>query len=352
MGARTAGGLDVVYTKLAVDLQNLAGGAADPVLPAALETLRDELACDAVAVLLLDEAGDRISQVIAARSSFTVCNPAVLTDLGLDELPWLERRLEHLRLHGIASTDAPHPSQATDAARLAAMGCGAVLLSGFHIHGQRAGCLALFFAQPQAEWSFEHTLLLKLLGASLASGLERVRTTSRLADINEREHLLELTVNDGTWDFDALNNRVQYSPRWQRMMGYSDEDLARNAPDWRRIVHVDDYARLQAKLREHLAGATDVFENTHRMRRKDGEWRWVHCRAKALLDDRGRLRRLVGVETDITEQKVYEEALFREKESAQITLQSIGDGVVTTDHAGTVEYINPVAEELTGWNLD
>src|SRR5256885_8524292 len=41
--------------------------------------------------------------------------------------------------------------------------------------------------------------------------------------------------------------------------------------------------------------------------------------------------RLVGVELDITERKLYEEALFREKESAQITLQSIGDGVITTD---------------------
>ena len=66
------------------------------------------------------------------------------------------------------------------------------------------------------------------------------------------------------------------------------------------------------------------------MQRKDGEWRWMHCRARALLDAQGRLRRLIGVETDITEQKIYEEALFREKESAQITLQSIGDGVVTT----------------------
>ena len=66
-GARTAGGLDVVYTKLAVDLQNLAGGPDDPVLAAALETLRDETACDAIGVLLLDPPGRRIGQVIAAR---------------------------------------------------------------------------------------------------------------------------------------------------------------------------------------------------------------------------------------------------------------------------------------------
>ena len=78
----------------------------------------------------------------------------------------------------------------------------------------------------------------------------------------------------------------------------------------------------------------------------------MQCRAKGLTDDQGRLRRLIGVETDITEQKVYEEALFREKESAQITLQSIGDGVVTTDEECNVEYMNPVAEGLTGWKVD
>ncbi len=352
VGGRSIGGLDVVYTKLAVDLQNLAGGAADPVLTAALETIREATACDAVAVALLDAPGRCFQQVLVARSTFAICNPEILTGVSLDELPWLDKHLDHLRVHGIASTDAATAAQSVDAARLATMGCGALLLIGFHIHGQRAGYLGLFFGQPQPGWSVEHTLLLKLLGSSLASGLERVRTTGRLAEINEREKLLENTVNDGTWDFDARNNRVEYSPRWKRMMGYDDADLARNAPDWRRIVHVDDYARLQARLRDHLTGRTEIFENTHRMRRKDGEWRWVTCRAKALLDDHGRLRRLVGVETDITEQKVYEEALFREKESAQITLQSIGDGVVTTDHEGTVEYINPVAEELTGWNVD
>jgi PAS domain S-box-containing protein len=61
---------------------------------------------------------------------------------------------------------------------------------------------------------------------------------------------------------------------------------------------------------------------------------------------------LVGVELDVTERKLYEEALFREKESAQITLQSIGDGVITTDANSTIDYINPVAEELTGWRLE
>ncbi|MDY6944916.1 MAG: EAL domain-containing protein, partial [Pseudomonadota bacterium] len=92
--------------------------------------------------------------------------------------------------------------------------------------------------------------------------------------------------------------------------------------------------------------------SVHRLRQRDGVWLWVESRAKARVDEHGRARRIVGVDLDVTERKLYEEALFKEKESAQITLQSIGDGVITTDSKCRIEYLNPVAEQLTGWRLE
>ncbi|MEO6696392.1 MAG: EAL domain-containing protein [Gammaproteobacteria bacterium] len=53
--------------------------------------------------------------------------------------------------------------------------------------------------------------------------------------------------------------------------------------------------------------------------------------------------------SDIAVRRQAETALFREKERAQVTLESIGDAVITADTAGYVEYLNPVAESLTGW---
>jgi diguanylate cyclase (GGDEF)-like protein/PAS domain S-box-containing protein len=55
---------------------------------------------------------------------------------------------------------------------------------------------------------------------------------------------------------------------------------------------------------------------------------------------------------DEKERKLYEDALFKEKELTQIVLRSIGDGVITTDGQLVVEYLNPVAEELTGWRFE
>ena len=134
------------------------------------------------------------------------------------------------------------------------------------------------------------------------------------------------------------------------MLGYAADELE-GAPDWTKLIHPDDLPRVTEGIREHIAGQTDVFESTHRVRHRDGDWRWILSRARAEIIN-GTLQRLTGVELDVTERRLYEDALFREKERAQITLRAIGDGVITTDERSLIEYLNPVAEQLTGWSLD
>jgi diguanylate cyclase (GGDEF)-like protein/PAS domain S-box-containing protein len=348
---RPAPGIDVACTKIAIDLQNLSRDGAEERIRRSLETLRDATSADAAFAALFDADGQRFESVLIARGQFAQCHPEALRGGPIAALPWLQARNEHLRLSEFRDTASPRKEQAGDAGTLAELAIGALLVVAFHIKGQPAGLLGLAFGLPRGGFDVNLQLLMKLLGSSLGTGLERVRLTVELTRIEERNALTELAANDGLWDFDAQGNDVYFSPRWRAMLGYDEADL-KGGLDWRGLVHPDDISRVQALIRDHVASKTPIFESVHRMRHRSGEWRWVISRAKAQLDEHGRLLRLVGVELDITERKLYEEALFREKESAQITLQSIGDGVITTDATSTIDYINPVAEQLTGWRLE
>ncbi|MFO1409364.1 MAG: EAL domain-containing protein [Steroidobacteraceae bacterium] len=344
-------GLDMACTKVAVDFQNISRETADACIAGGLAILREAASADVAFVVFLDSTAAKIESVPNVTGQFVPCHPEELRGRPLAELPWLGERNEHLKLSEIRDTAQPRREQAADAAVFARLGLGAVLAVGFRIRNRPAGYLALGYGLPRAGFDVNFQLLLKLLGSSLATGLDRVRTALQFARLQDRNQLTELTANDGIWDFDVDGHEVYFSPRWRAMLGYDAADVRGNF-DWRSLVHPDDMARVQSAIREHVAGKTPMFESVHRMRHRSGEWRWVVSRAKAQVDQHGRLLRLVGVELDITERKLYEEALFREKESAQITLQSIGDGVITTDANSVIDYINPVAEQLTGWRLE
>jgi diguanylate cyclase (GGDEF)-like protein/PAS domain S-box-containing protein len=350
-GVRPIVGLDVICTKVAVDFQTMTAETAADTIVTNLELLREATRADTAFHATLDTEGAMFVDVQVARGLLATGNAEQLRGQSLDALPWLKSRLAPLRVSELRDTSHVRPAQSEDGALWANLGIGSILLIGYFIQGRPAGILALGGARPRENWEVQLHLLIKLLGSSLATGLERMEIQTHLRDLEERNELALHSANDGLWDFDTLNNRVYLSPRWKAMLGYDEKDVGA-APDWRTLVHSDDMSRVQAAIRDHVAGKTPIFESLHRMRHATGEWRWVISRAKAKVDDKGRLLRLVGVELDITERKLYEEALFREKESAQITLQSIGDGVITTDAKGVIDYVNPVAETLTGWRLE
>ena len=350
-GERNRGAVDALQTKIAVNVQDLDPSRFQDQLRDSIGELPDATGCDAAFLALFSGDISSIETVLSSSSVFSACNPDALTGESLAHWPWLSRRLGHLRVIEISDTDEGPKSATAEMVRLAELNIGSALIIGFSVRDEVAGFLALANERPVETWDANLHLLTKLIGASLASGLERMRTIDMLEEMEERNSLVNMTANDGIWDFDGRSKRIQLSRRWKAMLGYP-EDQEDVLPDWYRLVHPDDMARVQAKMREHLEGKTEFFESMHRMKHQNGEWRWMTSRAKARQDEKGRLIRLLGVEVDITERKLYEEALFREKESAQITLRSIGDGVITTDAECNVEYINPVAEELTGWKVD
>ncbi|MBB6091356.1 diguanylate cyclase (GGDEF)-like protein/PAS domain S-box-containing protein [Povalibacter uvarum] len=350
-GRRSKMGLDVLLTKAAVDFQNPPATGAEETIRQNLDAVREAAGLDTFFIAHFDHQNQVINKVIGCASLFATFNPEIFNGQMLDDLPYLRDRLEHIRVVEIRDTANPRRELTAESKRFAGLQVGAVLLAGYAVAGRITGFIAMCSTRPRESWDANLHLALKLLASSYASGLERKQFRSQFDDLEERSELALHGANDGLWDFDLEKTTTYFSPRWKSMLGYSDEEVE-PLVDWQQLVHPEDLPRVQSALRDHLSGKEPMFESVHRLKHRDGVWLWVVSRAKARVDEHGRTRRIVGVDLDVTERKLYEEALFREKESAQITLQSIGDGVITTDSNCRIEYLNPVAEQLTGWRLE
>jgi len=155
-------------------------------------------------------------------------------------------------------------------------------------------------------------------------------------------------TNDGIWDWSLEHRELYYSPRFEVLLGYAPGMLQETAGTFLRRMHPSDRRRLLSTLREHLARG-DPFDLEARLLPAVGDYRWFRLRGRSVLGDKGTPQRMAGSLADVSDRKRAEAQTLQEKERAQVTLASIADAVITIDPAGNIEYINPVAERLTGF---
>ncbi len=146
---------------------------------------------------------------------------------------------------------------------------------------------------------------------------------------------------------DRGGNILTLNPQAERLFGWKSEELLGHPvetliPDRFRPAHVAHRAEYRSSPRPRPMGAGINLA----ARRRDGSEFPADISLSPL--DAGSQTLVLAVIRDITERKRAEETLFREKERALVTLASIGDAVITTDAAGTIEFANPVAERLIG----
>jgi diguanylate cyclase (GGDEF)-like protein/PAS domain S-box-containing protein len=166
----------------------------------------------------------------------------------------------------------------------------------------------------------------------------------------ERFNLAVNGSNDGLWDWKIEADELYYSPRFAELLGFGPGAIEPKMEGIARLIHPDDRAGADAAMLAHLQQRAP-FDVEMRMLTGGGDYRWFRVRGQSVRDGSGVAVRMAGALTDITDKKLAAAELFAEKERAQVTLASIGDGVITTDIDGWVEYLNPVAESLTGWKL-
>ncbi len=145
-----------------------------------------------------------------------------------------------------------------------------------------------------------------------------------------------------------IEGHIQWAtPSIKQLLGYESHELQdNNIKDF--YVSITEHDNLRHTL-DVNHGRLQHFETC--LQHKDGTHIWISENSHYKYDENGNPIGIEGTIRDITALKQAKEALHQEKERAQVTLGSIGDGVITTDLQGNIEYMNTVAEQSTGWKL-
>ena len=134
------------------------------------------------------------------------------------------------------------------------------------------------------------------------------------------------------------------------MLGFAEDEISGSLAEWEKRIHPDDLAEVFKDVTSYLNGTTDFYSNTHRVLCKDGSYKWILDRGMIVgRTDDGLAKRLVGTHTDITRQRILEDAVIEQRNFLSNIIDNANSIIAVIDHTGTMIKMNQFAQDFVGY---
>lgn len=202
------------------------------------------------------------------------------------------------------------------------------------VEGTVVGVMAAFAQQP-----FSPTVLdnFAFVAGSLAQLIERKQTEAALRASEERFRLAVEGARHGMWDWNVATGAIVVNRQWATLLGYELHEITPHIDFWDQLLHPDDRPLIDHAFQAHEQGRSTLYECEHRVRTKDGEWKWVFDRAQIVSRDiYNQALRVTGILEDITARRHAEIALRQSEARIRVILDSLPDPVFVSDKEGVL----------------
>lgn len=173
-------------------------------------------------------------------------------------------------------------------------------------------------------------------------------------DIAKSERKLRQTLEattDGIWEWNFKTNKLNFSPKYYKMLGYDPNEFPATFENWVNLIHPDDQKKALAVASKYLETKPDQYENEFRLMTRKGDYRWIYARARVVeRDNNGEAVNMIGNHEDITERKQAEKMLQENEQKYRDLFESNIDGIIRTNLVGAIKEVNPAFLKMVGYD--
>ncbi len=194
---------------------------------------------------------------------------------------------------------------------------------------------------------FEDAKPVRLFGA-FQDITQRVQGRLALEAAQQRVTLATEAGGIGVWELNVQTGVLTWDALMYALYGLPEGSGIESYELWACHLHPADRSRTEQEFKLSLQSGSD-FRSEFRVIWGDGSVHILRAAGSVTRDATGQVLHMAGVNWDVTPLRELANQLAEQHELLRVTLQSIGDAVITTDANSRVTWLNPVAERMTGW---